>query len=376
MKARFLGYFMLIVCLASCSNSKNNQQKESQTVDKFSTVVKYAKGFSLKKQEGMILLDIHDPQKEKSKSYHFALINRNSNVKIPAGYKPIEIPIKRAICMTSLQLSNFIKLEALNNVVGITSTKHLFNKEIKQRISEGKTVQIGIEGNFDNEIVMSLNPDLIFISPFKRGGYETITQIGVPLIPHLGYKEMSPLGQAEWVKLIGLFVDKENEADNLFREIEIKYNQLKKLTEKVEKRPTVFSGEIKGGNWYAVGGKSFLAEIFHDAGADYFLKNDPHSGGVTFDFEVIYSKAANIDYWRIVNSFNGTFSYSSLLSEDNRYSDFKAFKDKKVLYCNMKEQPYYEQMPMEPEVLLADLIHIFHPQLIPNYKPVYYKLLK
>ena len=53
----------------------------------------------------------------------------------------------------------------------------------------------------------------------------------------------------------------------------------------------MFSGEMRGGNWYAVGGKSFLAELFRDAGADYFLKDDPRSGGVTLDFETVYSRA-------------------------------------------------------------------------------------
>ena len=51
---------------------------------------------------------------------------------------------------------------------------------------------------------MALNPDVIFISPFKRGGYDAIRNVDIPMIPHLGYKELSPLGQAEWIKVIGL----------------------------------------------------------------------------------------------------------------------------------------------------------------------------
>ena len=29
----------------------------------------------------------------------------------------------------------------------------------------------------------------------------------------------------------------------------------------------------------------------------------------------------------------------------------------------MREKPYYENMPMEPELLLADFIKVFHPEL-------------
>ena len=53
---------------------------------------------------------------------------------------------------------------------------------------------------------MSINPDVIFISPFKRGGYDAMRETGIPLVPHLGYKEMTPLGQAEWIKFIGMFI--------------------------------------------------------------------------------------------------------------------------------------------------------------------------
>lgn len=55
---------------------------------------------------------------------------------------------------------------------------------MNERLKEGKTAKIGIEGNFDNEVIMSMNPDLILVSPFKRGGYETLKDVGIPLIPH------------------------------------------------------------------------------------------------------------------------------------------------------------------------------------------------
>ena len=186
---------------------------------------------------------------------------------------------------------------------------------------------------------------------------------------------MTPLGQAEWIKFIGMFIGREAEANARFAGIEKRYNELKELAAGVKKRPVVFSGEMRGGNWYAVGGKSFLAELFRDAGADYFLKDDPRSGGVTLDFETVYSRAESADYWRIVNSYDGIFSYDALKSLDPRYADFCAFREKGVIYCNMREKPFYESMPMQPEVVLEDLIHAFHPDLLPDYKPTYYERL-
>lgn len=378
---------LIIPLLFGCKARNNSNTNKSDNTDSTFTyksknaqiVPQYAKGFNVTyTNDGYCFLDIRDPQKEEGgETFHFALKPKGVKASdIPQGYTVIETPVKSTICMTSLQLSNFIKLDELDAVVGITSTRHLFNQEMQKRLDEGKTHKIGIEGNFDNEIIMGINPDVILISPFKRGGYDALTEVGIPLIPHLGYKEMTPLGQAEWIKFVGLLIGEEEKANKVFSEIENRYLELTKLTSQVKKRPVVFSGELRGGNWYAVGGKSFLAQLFKDAGADYFLKDDVRSGGISLDFETVYSQAAYADYWRIVNSYKGDFSYKTLQAEDVRYADFQAFKKRQVIYCNMSEKPFYESMPVEPEIVLADLIAVFHPQLLPHHTPRYYELLK
>lgn len=380
------GCLLLSVLAISCTSRNSGSGEKATEVATVQTSFskeqikpRYARGFGLTYADSYVLVDIQDPQSEESATYRYALVKRGTRPEgIPSDYTVIETPIRSAICMTSLQLSNFIKLDALDKVVGITSTRHLFNGEMNKRLKEGKTAKIGIEGNFDNEVIMSMNPDLILVSPFKRGGYDALKDVGIPLIPHLGYKETTPLGQAEWIKFVSLLLGTEQEGNQRFAAIEKRYGELKELTagDKVRKRPTVFSGELRGGNWYAVGGKSFLAQLFKDAGADYFLKDDERSGGVTLDFETVYNQADHADYWRIVNSFPGTFSYEALQDQDPRYADFRAFKEKGIIYCNMKDTPFYESMPTEPEVVLADLLHIFHPDLLPEHTPVYYTKLQ
>ena len=211
---------LIIPLLFGCKARNNSNTNKSDNTDSTFTyksknaqiVPQYAKGFNVTyTNKGYCLLDIRDPQKEEGgETFHFALKPKGAKASdIPQGYTIIETPVKSTICMTSLQLSNFIKLAELDAVVGITSTRHLFNQEMQKRLDEGKTHKIGIEGNFDNEIIMGINPDVILISPFKRGGYDALTEVGIPLIPHLGYKEMTPLGQAEWIKFVGLLIGEE-----------------------------------------------------------------------------------------------------------------------------------------------------------------------
>ena len=91
----------------------------------------------------------------------------------------------------------------------------------------------------------------------------------------------------------------------------------------------------------------------------------------------MYELAADADYWRILNSYPDRFSYEALLASEPRNRLFKAFRDRKVIYCNMKQTPYYESAPVQPDVVLKDLLAIFHPELVePDYTPTYYTLLK
>ncbi|MCR5043168.1 MAG: ABC transporter substrate-binding protein [Bacteroidaceae bacterium] len=379
----FYSFTLVLVCLfllGACKPVPSGQKGTADADSASTMLLDYAKGFRVKTlANGVKLVDVADPQTDEDRmpvSYHFALVQKGTEVEVPVGYTKVEVPVERTIVMTMLQLSNFIALDALDEVKGITGTKNLFNKDIRQRVDDGKMVKIGMEGNFDAELILAANPEVIFISPFKRGGYDAIKETGVTMIPHLGYKESHPLGQAEWIKYVGLFIGKEKEAEVLFEGIKKRYLALAEKVSQTTERPTVFSGEMHGGNWFAVGGKNHLAQLFRDAGAEYILKDD-NTGGVPIEYEQMYATAANADYWRILNSYQGDFSYDALKASEPRNELFKAFKEKHVIYCNMKQTPYYESTPVEPDVLLQDLVAIFHPELMDNtYQPRYYHLLK
>ena len=136
-------------------------------------------------------------------------------------------PSHRFICTTALQLGNFEVLGLEDRIVGMNSLRNLFSPRMKEQMQEGRTVQIGKEGNFDLETVIATQPDYIFVSASKHGGFEALKECGIPLISHHGYKETDPLGQAEWIKLIGLLTGETRRANAVFADVERKYLTLK-----------------------------------------------------------------------------------------------------------------------------------------------------
>ncbi|MBQ4034682.1 MAG: ABC transporter substrate-binding protein [Paludibacteraceae bacterium] len=327
--------------------------------------IKYAKGLKVDyKGDGIhVAISNPDPSAKSSKTETFVITK----------------PSRRFVCTTALQLGNFEVLGLEDLIVGTNSLKNLFSDRIKEQIKEGKTVRIGKEGNFDMETVIAAKPDFIFVSASKHGGFESLKDCGIPLIHHHGYKETNPLGQAEWIKLVGLLTGETKRANAVFADIEKKYNTLKKEIAKKKggkKLPTIVSGRQIRDGWYFVGGKSYMAQLFKDAGANYVMGDNQESGGVTHDFESIYAKGIHADFWQTDGSFDGEFTLKTLAAEDERYTTMDAYKNGKVLFCNLAKTPYRELAGVQPHFLLADFVKAFHPDMLPHYTPHYYKLIK
>jgi len=188
--------------------------------------------------------------------------------------------------------------------------------------------------------------------------------------------EHNPLGRAEWLKFISYFFDKEQIADSLINQIADKYQSLKAIADTISNKPTIFSEKMYGDAWYVAGGQSYVAALFADAGLNYVWRNDKSTNSVPMDLESVLSSANHADYWCFICNTKDSYTYSDLADECGAYSQFDAFKSHNVIYCNANIKPYFEEGLFEPDVLLADLLHICHRGMLPDHKPKYYELMK
>ncbi len=371
---RYLSIYLIIAgafLFLSCQNRTTKENEISTQLSTSEVPLNHAKEFRIEKSEDYTTLSIHR-EGEDGVFDTFKLLDKDSPI---SDLSAIKVPCEKIICLSSTQLSYFFALDDIDNIVAINSSRYLRHEGMNAQIEAGNVKKIGKEGNFNIEMIAALDPDVIFVSPFKEGGFDVLLNLGIPLVPMAAYNEETPLGRAEWVKMIALFVGQEEKADSIFEGIETRYTELTNLTKNVENRPTVISGKMRSGSWYVPGGDSFYAHYFRDAGADYIIKDDQQAA-YPVDFETVYSKASECDFWRIIHPEKAGFNLQDLLEQDQRYADFKAFREKNVMFCNIREKPYYEQSGMKPDVLLSDYIHFFHPELLPGYEPYFYERLK
>ena len=291
----------------------------------------------------------------------------------------IRTPVKSVIAYSSTQWSVFLELDEIERVKGILESDYTDNVVIKRLLAEKKIEDVGIETSLKTEIAINLHPDVILYTPYSTVPKTEIGDLtGAVMFPFADYLENHPLGRAEWLKLRGYLTCREKDTDKWFNDIVTRYESLKNICQNVEKRPTVFSDLPFEGQWYLPGGASYIAQIFHDAGADYIWKDNNSTASLPVDAETVLSKARDADFWRIMNSTNTKYSYERLAVENELYTYFKAYKNRNILVCDIRESGYFEKSEYEPDILLKDFVYAFHPEMLENedYIPKYFYRLK
>ena len=375
---------LLLLCLIlGCNLRQSSSEKEGSISNGsrvnpgntlfFDDTIRYALGFDVTNHDGFVKIEVHDPWNEGKLLQRYLLISRDKPVPegMPKG-TVVRVPLRNIVVYTSVHSAMLDALGAAEHIAGVCEPRYINVPSVINRISEGLTKDLGEATSPNIERMIEIGAEVVFASPFDHGGYGSVEKIGIPIIECSDYMETDPLGRAEWIKFVGLFTGQSKRADSLFRETESRYMKTKALVENVTSRPKLMTGMKYGSPWYVPSGESFMARIYKDAGADYLFSYLPGTGSTPMSFESVFDKAVHADIWLINYNKDGGMTYSALKSDYSPYSGFDAFRDRRIFGNNTNYSMFYEEVPMHPDYLLAELIAIFHPQLLPDYELRYF----
>jgi iron complex transport system substrate-binding protein len=366
-----------IVCalaLSACE-TKTEPIKSNRDLDtnKKSLTVKYSKYFEIYQTTNGYELIINAPIKNKTQR----LILSTS----PSDSNQIKIPCKKITSLSSIYGAMICALHSSESIVAIDNIQYQTEPEIQQGYALGKIKAVQINQQLNLEALLVLKPDLIFdYSAFYQNANEShvLEKINIRKVFFHEYLENSPLARAEWIKVVGLFTNKYALADSLFQIIETEYLAAKKITEQLDTKKTIFCDTEFNGTWYVAGGKSYMAQLLKDAGANYIFANDTNHASIPSPFELVYAKAKMADYWINLGQVH---SKSELLTQNKKYAWFKAFQSGNI-YNNdnitneHSGNAIWNRGVIEPHIVLKDLIKILYPDLMPAHRLKYYKQLK
>ncbi len=364
-----------VLLLSACGGGSKTSslQAEGDTVR-----MKYSSLLQIVKHADYTVVTIRNPWDTLKVLHTYLLADREKPLPehLPEG-TIVRTPLQKSVIYSSVHCSLWSELDELKGIGGVCGLEYIKLPQIQEGCRNGSIVNVGNSMNPDIERIIDLRPDAILLSPFENsGGYGRVGKLNIPIIECADYMETSALGRAEWMRLYGLLLGKEAQADSLFAGIEKEYLT---LTQQVKsqnlKRPTVISEMKNSSAWYIPGGNSTMGRLFQDAGADYVFAYLSNNGSVPLAFETVFDRGGNADIWLIKYNQPQDKTYSELERDYAPYARFKAFQDRKVYGCNTNHVPFYEESPFHPELLLKDLIKIFHPELLPDYDLKYFSNL-
>ena len=265
---------------------------------------------------------------------------------IPEG---AEIPqgLDEDIVTLQLPLSNLLisstPVTSLINAIGaldaVTMTTQEYDgwyiDEVKAAMDEGKLTYIGSYKEPDFEVLASNPPPFSVFSTMLDSVpdvAEKLKELGIPVMRDLSSAEGHPLGRMEWIKLYGLLLGKEAEA-------QAHYDAQKALVDSIGGQSTgktvaMFYITSKG-DLYTRRAGDYMVKMLELAGGEYVLPelSPEKSGTQKIEAEEFYAGAGDADYIVYIWSMGGKpETMEAFLSRSEILRDFKAVKEGNVWF--------------------------------------------
>jgi len=376
MRNLYLGFLcFLLIGLTSCHNKQTDQYKISSNE---SLIPEFSSGFAIKYFNDYKEVIVKSPWDKDVIFARYYLV-KNDTIQTPSDGVRIVTPVTKTAVSSSTHFEFLALLGELNQVKGVCSPELIYNSYIHEQYAAGNIAGLGDAFNINVEKTLKLQPDILMMSGYKQDDpyAKRVIQAGTPVVYNNEWMENSLLARAEWIKFVAVFYNKEAQADSIFNFVKDQYLLVKSKAQSADRHPKIMSGSNFRGTWYMPGGSSFMAQLFADAGGDYYYAKDTTKGSLPLNVESVLKVFAQTDIW-----LNCNFpTIDALVQADNKHALFKPVVNKQVFNFNKRMLPsgandFWESAVARPDLLLMDVISILHPGLLPDHQLIYADQLK
>lgn len=367
-----IGMLLFVGCQSKKSHNNGVVKPSGELVS-----LSDARGFEIWKSHDETQLTVKNPWQHASDIvFNYQLSSHQND-----STNQIQVPVKRVICLSTTHLAFIQALNQEASVVGVTNPRLVSNSQIQNQLDAGLTKNIGNEQALNYETILDLKPDVIFaysVGAEAQQVYQKFNEWGIPVVMVGEYLEATPLAKAEWVKFFGQFYQKQAKADSAFNNVQLAYDTYKLQVHEITEKPKVMTSLPWKDIWYVPGGNSFMATFIADAGGEYLWQNDTSRESLSLAIETVFYQAKDADIWIHTGLAE---SLKDIKDADPRMMQLNPIK-KNAVYNNNKRMndwmgnDFWESGVMHPDLILKDLINIFHPGLLQDSTFTYYQHLQ
>jgi iron complex transport system substrate-binding protein len=366
---------ILFITLTSCSTPWNRDKSGNARLS-------FAGGFGIKTMKAYRSVEVYNPwQSSVGKSYKYILASDTTN--LPDSLKSevvIKIPVRKVIVFSTTHVGFISALGQSTSIAGVSGKDFVNDSTVRSSITSGHCADIGYFPNIDFESVLRIAPDVVFLyglDPSVVSIVNRLEQAGIKSVLVSEFLENHPLGKAEWIKFFAAFYGLEEKADSIYSGVEKDYIALARSVESVKYRPKILTGLPWKDTWFISGGASFTARFIADAGGDFLWKENKNTEFIPLDLESVFQKALKADIW--INTGSAP-DLETVGSVDSRFTMLPVYQKGMLFNNNLKlntagGNDFWESGAVRPDLILNDLICIFHPELCSQTELNYYMKL-
>ncbi len=378
---QFFFCVLILTSLLSCKKQTSASATHAPPLQNNNEALKlkYANGFAVNKYDDYTLLSVSQPWPKAQKVFIYAIAKNKTKIPDSVTYDAfVPRSLNRLIVTSTTHIPALESLKQLDKLIAFPNLNYISSHTVREKIKRGEVLEVGNKNQLNTELVLASQPDAVVASAINANNksYSTLERNGIPVIYNGDWVEETPLGKAEWIKFFGVLLNQEQQADSIFNRIESNYLNAKKIAKKALSKPLVISGSLYKDVWYAPAGDSWQAQLIQDANANYVYKKTTGNGSLSLALEEVLAKAQEADIWISPGSFT---SYNALIESNQHYNQFSAYQNKEVYSIALTTGEtggvlFYELGPNRPDLILKDLIKIFHPNLV-DYDLTFFKPL-
>lgn len=261
---------------------------------------------------------------------------------LDGSIKVLQQPLDTIYLQATSAMALFDRIDGLDAIRLVGTRKDGWYVEGAVRaMEEGKMLFSGSYSQPDYELMvdegcnLAIESTMILHAPKVQ---EMIEQLGIPVfVEHASY-EKHPLGRTEWVKVYGVMLDREKEAEDFFKS---QTEAIRQFADMENTGKTVaFFYLASNGSVNVRATTDYVPKMIEIAGGNYVFTDISSPGSkrssISMTMEEFYNTAVSADYL-IYNAAidDPIYTIDELIAKDSLFADFKAVKNGNV-WCTGK----------------------------------------
>ena len=281
---------------------------------------------------------------------------------LPEGVTVLRQPMQNIYLVSTSIMDLFIALDGLDSIsLSGTKAEGWYLDEAKAAMQEGKIAYAGKYSAPDYEQILAANCGLAFENTMIYHTPEVKEQLerfGIPVLVERSSDEGSPLARMEWIKLVGILLGKEEDAERVFSE---QVERVAPLMDQPSTEKTAAFFSITANNLANVRkGGDYIAQMIEMAGGEYVFSDLTDNGNslstMNLPLENFYAGAKDADFLIYNSTVEGIVeTREQLIAKCSLLADFKAVQNGNV-WCTNKS---FFQQSMELADLILDMHTVF-----------------